>query len=160
MESENVTQQSSSEYVHETDESLHMYLRLHNPASGAVEEVPPILPHSNAPDHAIRFPQRVAQLLKTLQPKRTNNCALDIGCAVGGSSFELAKSYDHVDAFDHSSSFISSAKRMQKGDNVMFKIPIEADLYETVKAMHEVGVTPHIRSKVSFSQEMPVRLPT
>ena len=82
--------------VYETSDALNMYLDLHYPLSAE-----PMLLHANAPTHALRFPQRVAQLLQFLKPVRTNNRALDIGCSVGGSSFELAKSFDHVEAFDY-----------------------------------------------------------
>ena len=78
-----------------------MYLGLHFPLSGSKENVNPIMDHANAPNHGLRFPQRVAELLLSLNPVRTNNRAIDIGCAVGGSSFELAKSFDHVEAFDY-----------------------------------------------------------
>jgi hypothetical protein len=86
--------------VYETDQLLGMYLGLHFPLSGSKESVTPILDHASAPLHGLRFPQRVAELLVSLNPARTNNRALDVGCAVGGSSFELAKSFDHVEAFD------------------------------------------------------------
>ena len=135
---------------YETDDSLHMYLGLHYPSSGIVEGVPPILPHDLAPVHGTHFPQRVADLLKSLDPKRTTNKALDMGCAVGGSSFELAKSFDHVDAFDFSNNFIRAAKGMQAGEKMEFTIPIEAELSETVEAVLEPGVTPEIAQKVNF----------
>ena len=86
--------------VYETDELLGMYLGLHFPLSGLKENVTPIMEHEDAPVHGLRFPQRVAELLISLNPGRTNNRALDVGCAVGGSSFELAKYFDHVEAFD------------------------------------------------------------
>lgn len=86
--------------VYETDDLLGMYLGLHFPRSGSKESVQPIMDHEGAPIHALRFPQRVAELLIALNPHRTNNRVLDIGCAVGGSSFELAKFFDHVEAFD------------------------------------------------------------
>jgi hypothetical protein len=86
--------------VYETDDLLHMYLGLHFPLSGSMGNAKPIMEHDESPIHGLRFPQRVAELLCSLNPVRTNNRALDIGCAVGGSSFELAKSFDHVEAFD------------------------------------------------------------
>jgi putative 4-mercaptohistidine N1-methyltranferase len=138
------------ENVYETGDSLHMYLGLHYPTSGENEGVAPILPHMNRPDHGLRFPQRVAGLLSSLEPKLTNNRALDMGCAVGGSSFELAKNFDHVDAFDFSDSFVGAAKRMQAGENIRFRIPVEAELFEEVQAMHEEGVTSEILNKVNF----------
>jgi putative 4-mercaptohistidine N1-methyltranferase len=141
---------SDSDSVYETNDSLHMYLGLHYPSSGAVEGVPPILPHNLSPIHGTHFPQRVANLLTSLNPERTNNKALDMGCSVGGSSFELAKTFDHVDAFDFSESFVNAAKSMQNGDKMRFNVPIEAELFETVEAVLEPGVTPDVASKVNF----------
>lgn len=95
----NMAVQSDSN-VYETDDLLNMYLGLHFPYSGSKSMLKPILEHENSPIHGLRFPQRVAELLYSLEPVRTNNRALDVGCAVGGSSFELAKLFDHVEAFD------------------------------------------------------------
>jgi putative 4-mercaptohistidine N1-methyltranferase len=136
--------------VYESGDSLHMYLGLHYPTSGANEGVDPILAHANSPMHGTRFPQRVAGLLSSLDPKRTNNRALDMGCAVGGASFELAKSFDQVDAFDFSESFVNSAKQMQAGEKMRFQIPVEAELFEEVEAVHDDGMTPEILVKVDF----------
>lgn len=137
--------------VYENDASLCMYLGLHYPNSGIAENMPPILPHDHSPLHGLRFPQRVAELLIRLKPKKFER-ALDIGCAVGGSSFELAKTFEHVDAFDYSRSFIGAAKRMQNAHDtdVVFQVPIEAELFETVQAIHEEGVTPEVTAKVDF----------
>jgi hypothetical protein len=85
--------------VYETEDSLHMYLGLHFPYSGSAEGMSPIISHTGAPTHGLRFPQRVAELLISLKPKSTV-AALDVGCAVGGASFELAKTFEKVDAFD------------------------------------------------------------
>ena len=148
---------SPSENVYEKDESLHMYLGLHFPSSGAEEGVLPIIHHSHAPRHALRFPQRVAELLISLNSGRMER-ALDVGCAVGGSSFELAKRFDHVDAFDYSSNFVAAAKRMQAGEKVRFNVPIEADLFAEVTAVHEKGITQEICNKVNFFQGDACRL--
>ena len=40
--------------------------------------------------------------------------ALDIGCAVGGASFELAKTYDRVVGVDRSEAFVSAAKSLTR----------------------------------------------
>lgn len=140
----------ATENVYETEDSVHMYLGLHFPSSGEVENVPPILPHANAPVHGLRFPQRVAQLLKALKPEYNNNKALDIGCAVGGASFELARTFDSVDAFDFSQAFIQTAQRMKDGEDVRYKVPIEAELFEEVRAIHEEGVDDLARDRVHF----------
>merc|ERR1719464_687277 len=141
---------SNDDKVYETDESLHMYLGLHYPSSGNFEGVPPILPHKQSPVHGTHFPQRVANLLTSLNPKRTNNKALDMGCSVGGSSFELAKSFGHVDAFDFSESFVNAAKNMQNGFKMNFNVQIEGELFDTVEAVLEPGVTSDVAKKVNF----------
>ena len=51
-----------------------------------------ILPHTNASTYDLRFPQRVGGII--VEPTKTNGQALDIGCAVGGSFFQLAKTFD------------------------------------------------------------------
>ena len=141
--------------TYETEESLHMYLGLHYPHSGERENVPCILPHDQAPKHGLFFPQRIAQLLVSLQsPEQEQAKALDVGCAVGGASFELAKHFDAVDAFDFSHSFVDAAKQMQTeatgGDEVHFRVPIEADIHQTVRAFHASDITDTVRSKVHF----------
>lgn len=145
------TTASSSDNVYESENLLNMYLGLHYPSSGTEEGVPAILNHENAPTHGLRFPQRVANLLVNLKPEKTNGRALDIGCAVGGASFELAKTFEHVDAFDFSESFVEGAKRMQtESEGVRFRIPVEADIYEEVAAVHNESVTPETLRKVEF----------
>jgi len=143
-----VSSNETHENVYETDELLNMYLGLHFPSSGSNEEINPILPHNSAPLHGLRFPQRVAELLVSLNP--ATNKALDIGCAVGGSSFELARTFDHVDAFDFSDSFITYAKKMQDEENVNFSIQAEGDICGEVKAVHEPGLSSEILKKVNF----------
>ena len=91
--------EETSSNVYETDDLMSMYLGLHFPLSGSREGVDPVIDHVAAPLHGLRFPQRVANLLTALKPAKLER-ALDVGCAVGGASFELAKSFNHVEAFD------------------------------------------------------------
>ena len=94
------SEDANNNNVYETDNLLSMYLGLHFPLSGSKENGSPIMDHANSPIHRLRFPQHVADLLRSLNPIWTNNRVFDVGCAVGRSSFELAKSFDHVEAFD------------------------------------------------------------
>lgn len=147
------TEPTSSENVYESQDLLSMYLGLHFPLSGSNESVQPIMDHGAAtPSHGLRFPQRVAELLCSLKPAVNNNRALDVGCAVGGSSFELAKSFEHVEAFDFSESFVNAAKRIQAGDQLSFHIPIEGNISEEVSVVQEPGVDAGVMSKVNFFQ--------
>jgi putative 4-mercaptohistidine N1-methyltranferase len=160
VNTEAVTTPSPSSNVYESDDSLQMYYGLHYPRSGFTEGIPPILPHANCPTHGLNFPQRVAQLLCYLKESMTqtsgNNAqqykhALDIGCAVGGASFELAKSFEYVDAFDYSTSFITAANGMKLNpESIRFRIPMEAEIYQEVQVMHDTSITESIRNNVNF----------
>lgn len=144
---------SVEDNVYETEDSLNQYLGLHFPSSGKKEGIPAVLPHELAPTHLLGFPQRVARLLirfATTSSSSLLDRALDMGCAVGGASFELAKTYRRVDAFDYSQSFVTTAQRMQRGETVRFRVPVEADLYQEIDAVHQDGVTPQVRERVHF----------
>jgi len=157
IEDKEVETLSSSNNVYESNDSLNMYLGLHY-TYGATEQegdedvVPPMIPHKNAPLHGLHFPQRVAQLLTGLVQQHngspSNLRALDLGCAVGGSSFELAKYFHEVDAIDYSHQFVDAARRIQSGEHVSFEIPLEANLSQTV----EVQRPSSNHDKVHFQQ--------
>ena len=98
---------------YETDTLLHEYLLLH---FGTEADALPFRSSSKpvGPRDAIRFPQRCGELVsewaQRLQLPMLS--ALDIGCAVGGSSFELAKTFDRVVGVDRSEAFVNAAKSM------------------------------------------------
>jgi len=75
---------------------------------------------------------------------------LDIGCAVGGSSFELAAAGHEVLGIDFSQAFIDAAERMRKGEAIRFKVPLEGELEAEVTAQHEVNVDAAARERVKF----------
>jgi len=54
--------------------------------------------------------------------------ALDLGCAVGRSSFELAGYFEHVDALDFSARFISAAVELQTAGIKRYTIRDEGEL--------------------------------
>lgn len=146
-----VSSEGNNENVYETNASLHMYLGLHYPCSGKEESLAPIFPHENSPLHGVGFPQRVARTLISLLPEGTHHKrALDIGCAVGGASFELAKTFENVDAFDFSHSFVNAAKQMQANKEIRFHVPVEAELYEEVRAVHDAATAEAFRNRVNF----------
>mmetsp|Transcript_58682 Transcript_58682/g.139711 ORF Transcript_58682/g.139711 Transcript_58682/m.139711 type:complete len:711 (-) Transcript_58682:212-2344(-) len=136
---------------YETQRLVDQYLGLHFPASG-LGSVDPILGHPSAPEHALRFPQRVAKMLADAAVGRGGNLrALDIGCAVGGSSFELAASgFNEVLGIDFSSAFIDAANRMKAGEETRFKLPTEGELEIEITAAHEANVDAEVRQRVTF----------
>lgn len=54
--------------------------------------------------------------------------ALDLGCAVGRASFELAKHFTHVDGVDFSARFISTATQMQEAGEIRYHLIEEGEL--------------------------------
>jgi 2-polyprenyl-3-methyl-5-hydroxy-6-metoxy-1,4-benzoquinol methylase len=48
--------------------------------------------------------------LQDISGERGETLALDIGCAVGGATFELARSFSHVLGIDYSQSFVDAAQ--------------------------------------------------
>jgi putative 4-mercaptohistidine N1-methyltranferase len=93
---------------YESDGYLHEYLLFHY---GTAEQ---ILSTGIGPKDALHFPARCVAFLMEAAPLRPGARALDIGCAVGGASFELARHFEEVVALDFSSRFIEAARRLQQ----------------------------------------------
>ena len=55
---------------------------------------------------------------------------LDLGCAVGRTSYELTRLFDKVIGLDYSARFIQVATMLQEKQHVMYKIPIEGEIYK------------------------------
>lgn len=144
-----VADEEKTDNIYETDELIDQYLGMHYGQDSTSTTVAPIFPHLNSPDHALLFPQRVARLLKTLSPPSARR-VLDVGCAVGGSAFELATSFDEVVAFDFSSGFIETAQRMQTEHSLPYRIRSEGELFEEAVAVLPSTVDATARGRVAF----------
>lgn len=96
-----------SDNIYETRRLLDEYLLFHY---GSANEV---LPWTFGPKEALDFAVRtVTELIESPAQGR----ALDLGCAVGRSSFELASlGFSEVVGIDYSHSFIDAAKTLQTG---------------------------------------------
>jgi putative 4-mercaptohistidine N1-methyltranferase len=73
--------------------------------------------------------------------------ALDLGCAVGGASFELSRFCSEVIAIDFSEKFIRTAQQLQKKKTIECEMPIEGDLKNIVKFSLPKNVKPE---RISF----------
>ena len=91
--------------VYETDRYVEEYLLFH---FGDPKEV---LPWSMGPAEALDFPVRTVGHFSDGQVAR----ALDVGCAVGRSTLEMARSCDEVIGIDFSSAFIAAARDITEG---------------------------------------------
>ena len=72
------------------------------------------------------FPKACIEKIKPLLNK--TNRALDIGCAVGRSSFEMARYFDKVDALDFSTRFILNAINLRDKGKIRYLIDDEGEL--------------------------------
>lgn len=115
--------------IYETDKLLAEYLLFHY---GSADE---ILPWKFGPREALHFPERVVrENLKSLNlnssdPVKAQNLrALDIGCAVGRSTFELARHCAEVVGIDSSERFIDAANALNKTGELGYKRADEGSL--------------------------------
>lgn len=113
VESEQTITQHFNTY--ETDELISQYLEFHY--GKEYFAVP-------------NFPKACVDTIMThVEPKQFDR-VLDLGCAVGRSSFELARFANHVDAVDFSTRFIRNAINLIKHGEVKYLIPKEGDITE------------------------------
>ena len=75
--------------------------------------------------------------------------ALDIGCAVGRSSFELSKMADEVIGIDFSQSFVDVAEEVRSGAQPVYRRYSEMHLSEELEARLPAEANP---DRVSFEQ--------
>lgn len=61
--------------------------------------------------------------------------ALDVGCAVGRATFELARGYDEVVGIDYSSAFIQRCQELKMTGQSSYKLITEGGLGEEKTAV-------------------------
>jgi len=74
------------------------------------------------------FPETCAKLALTYFKGRPKSRALDLGCAVGRSSFELAREFQFVNGLDFSARFIRIAIQMQEKGQIHYELAEEGDI--------------------------------
>jgi putative 4-mercaptohistidine N1-methyltranferase len=125
---------------YESRRSLDQYLLFH---FGHPDEV---LPYDFGPRDALGYPARCARLaVETCEiaPRR----ALDLGCAVGGATFALARMCDEVVGIDLSSTFVAAAEALRRDGSLPYERVEEGDRTTQLVARVPQGVD---RSRVRF----------
>lgn len=74
------------------------------------------------------FPKELTRLCFDAMDGRDAGKALDLGCACGRATFELATRFDHVDGIDFSERFVRAASEMAKHRQVRYARPEEGEL--------------------------------
>jgi 5-histidylcysteine sulfoxide synthase/putative 4-mercaptohistidine N1-methyltranferase len=105
------------------------------------------------------FPKACAEICLELTRGRPRGHALDLGCAVGRASFELARGFERVTGLDFSSRFFRLAARMQEEGFLRYALPEEGE----VVSYHELELSAlglaEVRDRVSFFQADACNLP-
>lgn len=83
------------------------------------------------------FPELLAQLCATARKGNPQRRALDLGCSVGRTTFELASHFDQVTGVDFSDRFIDIAHRIKKRGRICYQLTEEGDLISD----HEVSLS-------------------
>jgi putative 4-mercaptohistidine N1-methyltranferase len=114
---------------YESDAALEQYLLFHY---GTPEQICPLLPEART---ACGFPARcVGEPLGRIAGERTGRGrALDLGCAVGRSSFELGRHYGEVVGIDFSGRFIAAAREMGQRRAVTVRAPREGTMTDELR---------------------------
>lgn len=90
---------------YQSETLLRQYLDFHYRSGDAG-----YLPHHSLPEGLLDYPGRCAR--KLIGASRKRGRALDLGCAVGASTFELSGQFDEVVGIDFSPMFIDTARRL------------------------------------------------
>jgi len=146
--------------VYETDTANNEYLQFHyatdadlcpfvDPASG----VDPA--YSAALGKLMNFPVVCATSLAEAgghSPNARGGRALDVGCAVGRTSFELSRYYDSVVGVDFSQHFIDTANSMKANGQLQYQRIVSGDVTETKMATVAADIGAEDRNRVIFQQ--------
>lgn len=115
------------------------------------------LPFAFGPTGALGFPERVVERMVT--PHGADARALDIGCAVGRSSFALSRTCAEVVGIDYSASFVTVAEEIRTQGSVEYTVLDEGTITRTVTARVPEGARPErVRFAVGDAMDLDASL--
>ena len=137
------TTASGGSNVYESSKAVHEYLNFHY---GSDED---LMPYKFGPKDSTCFPNRLAEICFKFRLGLSTERALDIGCAVGGLSFQLTKGFKEVVGIDYSNHFIDTANKLKDLGEINYDLLQQGEIYveRTAKLASEVDST-----RVSFYQ--------
>ncbi|KAI6658986.1 hypothetical protein LOD99_14662 [Oopsacas minuta] len=133
---------------YETTIQLNEYMCLHY-AKEQDFDYPDLLPVNG-----LYFPLRCAQVCLDFCSQRGR--ALDVGCAVGRSSFELARGFSDVLAIDYSQRFVDAGSQLVRDGEMEYVILEEGVCGKTATALVDSDIE---RSRVKFMKGDACNLP-
>lgn len=125
--------------VYETDASIAQYCEFH---------------YGNEYFSVPNFPVACVQKLMTHVQGRggVTQKALDLGCAVARSSFELAKYFQQVDAVDFSARFIQQGVKLQAHNRLRYTLSVEGDIVEYREVLLDNLGYADVKDRIAFMQ--------
>ncbi|RXK00987.1 methyltransferase [Arcobacter sp. CECT 8986] len=137
VKSDNEYRTKLNDNVYETDELISQYCEFH---------------YGEEFFNVENFPKKSVELLKPYLKDINTNSALDLGCSVGRSTFELAKTFDKVLGIDFSANFINVGVKLKKYDNLTYKVRVEGEIFDDKKvSLDDLGLE-DTKEKVEFMQ--------
>ena len=137
VKSDNEYRTKLNDNVYETDDSIAQYCEFH---------------YGEENFGVKNFCVNSVELLKPYLKNIKTNKALDLGCSVGRSTFELAQVFDEVTGIDFSANFINVGVKLKKYDTLTFRIKNEGDISsERTVSLKDFGLDNN-KDNVSFMQ--------
>ena len=133
--------------VYETEKAVSEYLMFHFGAPADILPYPP----SIAPHAALDFASRTARICSDAARAAALplTAALDVGCAVGRTSFDLSADFDRVVGVDFSHAFVAAANGLKAGGSAAYTCAVEGELCGKRVASLPAGV--HAQ-RITFQQ--------
>ena len=135
---------------YESDSLLHQYLVFHY-APADIQ-----FPHDLSAQEAVGFPQKCVSIGLDADNIPNKKRALDIGCAVGRSTFELARTFAEVIGIDQSQAFVDAANELKLNGRYPATMHEEGSRARDLDVLVDEAID---RDKVSFrtgdAQELP-----
>lgn len=97
-------------------------------------------------ESAFRFPLETVAMFRC---RSGGSRALDIGCAVGRSSFELSRIAKEVIGIDFSQSFVDAAENLRSGQSLAYRRFSEQHLWDVLSAQAPANSKP---TRIRFEQ--------
>ncbi len=98
------------------------------------------------------YPARCAQIALTYMKDKQRGKAFDIGCAIGRSTFELARGFDEVIGVDFSARFVQEAEVLKQNGVLRYTMPTEGELENFYEVQLSDFDLEKEREKVTFWQ--------
>lgn len=122
---------------YETDEQIAVYCEFH---------------YGEAHFGVANYPKRCAEICLELAADGQMSRALDLGCAVGRSTFELARGFGTVTGVDFSQGFIDTANAIKKSSSIRYSLKDEGDLFSEYERNLTDLALDEYRNNVTFCQ--------